>query len=196
LTIASAVFFVFVFVTVQYGMSANIIAFDDVFILVGFGITTYVFCVGYYGLRQATVFMRFDLQENDSELTPAYRNSALDEPEAETILVRLHQHMKDNRPFLDENLTLPILAAQIDCTANKLSQVINRDIGLNFYNYVNTHRIDLVKKSLTDKSFDESTILDIAFESGFRSKASFNKIFKKMAGTTPSQYRKSQSERV
>ena len=189
LTIASAIFFVFVFLTIQYGMSTNIIEFDDVFILVGFGMTTYVFFVGYYGLQQTTVFTNFDLLKERPEQNQAYRNAALGVAERKEILAQLHQHMKTNRPFLDENLTLPKLAAQIDCTANRLSQVINQETGLNFYNFVNTHRIEQVKESLRDKSLSRSTILDIAFDCGFRSKASFNKIFKQMVGVTPSQYR-------
>ncbi len=189
LTIVSAAFFIFVFLILQYGMSFNIIRFDDAFLLVGFGLTIYVFCVGYYGLQQTTVFTNFDLMEDGSGQRPTYRNAALDKSESEGILTRLHQHMQDDRPYLDENLTLPKLAAQIDCTPNKVSQVINQELGLNFYNYVNSRRIDQVKKSLKDAALDKVTILDIAFDSGFRSKASFNKIFKQMVGITPSQYR-------
>jgi len=99
--------------------------------------------------------------------------------------------LEEERPYLQSRLTLQELASKLDLPAYQLSQLINREFGQNFFELINHYRVEEVKKKLADPAFQHLTYLGIALESGFNSKASFNRIFKKMTGKTPNEYRKS-----
>ena len=60
----------------------------------------------------------------------------------------------------------------------------------NFFDFINSYRVESVKEMLLNKEFEHYTVLAIGLESGFNSKTSFNTVFKKMTGVTPSEYRK------
>jgi len=102
----------------------------------------------------------------------------------------LLDYMKRNKPYLDPELTLPQLAEEIGMSRNQLSYLMNECLGMNFYEFINTYRIDQVKKWLGEASKDQLTILGLALEAGFNSKVTFNTAFKKYTGLTPSQYKK------
>lgn len=83
------------------------------------------------------------------------------------------------------------MALKIDISTNHLSQIINQNLDMNFYDFVNSYRIKEAKERIIDTKFDNLSFLGIGLEVGFNSKTSFNKYFKKFTGTTPSLYKKS-----
>lgn len=99
--------------------------------------------------------------------------------------------MRLEKPFTDQQLTLVKLARQLDISENKLSQVINTRTQDNFFEFVNKYRVELVIDKLKGGEHKSSTLLGLAFDSGFNSKASFNSAFKKITGLTPSAFLKS-----
>lgn len=113
---------------------------------------------------------------------------SLDEMKSELI-----EHMERHKPFLDPELTLVSLAYQLGVSRNRLSQVINTAIGDNFYHFINQYRVEEVKKLMAQEDSKKYTIISLANDAGFRSKSSFNAIFKKMTGLTPSEYRNVQT---
>jgi len=98
--------------------------------------------------------------------------------------------MEDEKPYLDNRLSLKQLAELIDLTTNHLSQIINEKLNKNFFDFINEYRIKEVKQNLSNPKLQHYTLLAIAFQSGFNSKSSFNDIFKKNTGLTPSEYQK------
>jgi len=86
-------------------------------------------------------------------------------------------------------LSLNDLASRLDISRNRLSFIINKYSGLCFYDFVNKFRIEEVKKIMTNSGSEEKNILEIAYDAGFNSKATFNRIFKKYTKTTTSAYR-------
>ena len=74
-----------------------------------------------------------------------------------------------------------------------LTQIFSEQLNKNFYLYINVYRIHQVKALLNDPANKDMTLLDIAYESGFNSKSTFNAIFKKITNMTPTQYRKNRS---
>lgn len=104
-----------------------------------------------------------------------------------SLFSSLQTHMQNHQPYLEPNLTLNRLAEQVQLSANQLSQVINTQAGGNFHDYVNQFRVEEVKKALVES--DEQIIL-LAYNHGFNSKSTFNDVFKKFTGLTPTQYRK------
>jgi len=91
--------------------------------------------------------------------------------------------------YQDQTLTLNTLAERLAVPSYQLSWVINTKIGKTFSDLLNHHRIEEVKKRLTDSKDNEKTILEIAFDAGFNTKSSFNKTFEALTGKTPRDYR-------
>lgn len=112
---------------------------------------------------------------------------ALDESIRSSLLETLHQHMHDKHTYLDNDLTLARLSAEVGINTHHLSEVLNQQEGKNFYQFVNQYRIDYVCEQM--KRDKTAKILDLALNAGFSSKSTFNSVFKKFVGLTPSQYR-------
>ena len=72
--------------------------------------------------------------------------------------------------------------------------VINKHFGTNFFEFVNSYRVEEAKQLLTDPAHSYKTILDILLESCFNSKSAFHRFFKRLAGMPPSEYRKQHSQ--
>ncbi|MDW3646612.1 MAG: AraC family transcriptional regulator [Bacteroidia bacterium] len=108
-------------------------------------------------------------------------------PEEEKQFEGLLAYMEHEQPFLEVDLSLALLANQVDMHPNTLSHLINTYSGGNFFEFVNTYRVEEVKKEL---EASHEHIMIIAYNNGFKSKSSFNDVFKRKTGLTPSQYRK------
>lgn len=103
---------------------------------------------------------------------------------------RLIHFMKSEKPYLNPEITLPEMAKQLNLSTNRLSQIINSGFGKNFNEFVNEFRVNSAKDKMTDSNFSHLSLMGIAFESGFNSKATFNRVFKKIAGQPPSEFLK------
>jgi len=106
------------------------------------------------------------------------------------LVEELQQLMKDDKPYLDSQLTLPQLADKLGVSVNYISQIINEQLNLNFFEFVNGYRVEEAKSIFNDTLRGKDSVLTIALESGFKSKSSFYAAFKKQTGLTPGAYRK------
>ena len=97
--------------------------------------------------------------------------------------------MKEEKPYLQPDMSLVELAKNLEVNRNQLSHVINEGIGENFYHFVNGYRIEEVKKLIKEDDQRRYTLLALANTAGFKSKTSFNNFFKKSTGLTPTEYR-------
>ncbi|MFT7560495.1 MAG: AraC-like DNA-binding protein [Flavobacteriales bacterium] len=120
-----------------------------------------------------------------------YKKSALDQNQSERILKRLISVMEEQKPYLQSNLTLPDLARLASTTPNYLSQVINEQLNMSFFDYINSHRIETAKELLINPLPHTQTVLDVAMASAFNSKSAFYSAFKKQMGITPAKFKKS-----
>jgi AraC-like DNA-binding protein len=119
-----------------------------------------------------------------------YINSGLDATEMDRIVAGLESVMKQSKPYLDPQLTIDQLAQTLGCSRHHLSQAINDQLNQSFYDYINQYRVAEAKALLTDPAKTALKIAAIAYDSGFNSISTFNDVFKKIAGLTPSQFRK------
>lgn len=179
--------------------------YDDYMLL---GLAVFVYAIGYLGLRQPEIF---DAQSHGrrTEATgpdtqphaatedmdvptapkPQYARSGMDAAAAahyEQVLSALMEHEK---PYQRGDLTLHDLADASGISPHHLTEVINTRIGQNFYDFVNGYRVREVQQRLTDPESAHLTLLAIGLEAGFNSKSSFNFVFKKHTGMTPSAFR-------
>lgn len=120
-----------------------------------------------------------------------YEKSNLTRPKAMQLVSRLNVVMLADKPFLNPELSLSHLSAMVDCSTHTLSETLNGLVGQNYNDYINNFRIEEFKALAGQPQYQNYTILALAFEVGFKSKATFNMAFKKFTGQTPSQYLKS-----
>ncbi|MGY2132827.1 helix-turn-helix domain-containing protein [Hymenobacter sp. HD11105] len=126
------------------------------------------------------------LVPESAELTTEILTSAAD-PDLTRWADKLTHHMQTARPYLNPELTLGELANQLRTNTSLLSRVINTCFGQNFNDYINGHRIAEAERKLQDPRYQHYTLLAVALESGFNSKSTFNRVFKKLKSATPSE---------
>ncbi|MCK4919930.1 MAG: helix-turn-helix domain-containing protein [Bacteroidales bacterium] len=100
----------------------------------------------------------------------------------------LRQLMTEKKVFLNSDLSLKDLAKELHISTNTLSSLFNNSLNQNFYDFVNTYRVEYVQKLMESEEMKNYTLVSIGYESGFNSKSSFFRIFKKHTGKTPSEY--------
>lgn len=150
------------------------------------------FYLGFYAIQQKEIypFAPQELAEIEAiiEEKPLITSIApsVDEARKEQLL-RL---MESEKPYLDPELSLPKLAQLMQCSTHELSHLINQGFERNFYQFINTYRIEESKRLLQDQKLDHLNILAIGFEAGFNSKTTFNTTFKQMVGMSPVEFRK------
>jgi AraC-like DNA-binding protein len=140
----------------------------------------------YKGLKQPEIFAGINQRKPNGK-------PMLDETNYNRYLKQLEIVMENEKPFLSPNLSLNELAGQLSISPRYLSDLINRSFKQNFFDFINTYRIEEAKKML---SFDDSrtrTVLEILYDSGFNSKSAFHVAFKKNTGITPTEYRRHQA---
>ncbi|SFN23303.1 transcriptional regulator, AraC family [Chitinophaga sp. YR627] len=143
-------------------------------------------------LLQPDIFGPDQLQPS---MEKKYRKSGLQAPAEKTLYEKLLDHMTAEHPYLDPDLTIFTLAGQLKVSRHHLSQAINEQAGKSFHDFINSFRVEAVKCRLEDPSSTAYSILGIAIDCGFNSKATFNTTFKKLTGMTPSAYQKSCNDR-
>jgi AraC-like DNA-binding protein len=161
-------------------------------------VSTIIYALGYLGLRQPEIFSPSEkdeksaviaLDEKSEKTEKKYERSSLTAEQTEEYADRIRSYMKEHRPYLNAELTLPTLAEQISIPAHHLSQIINSQFNSNFFDFINSYRVEEAKRLLLDPSKSYYTILALAQEAGFNSKTAFNSAFKRITAQTPSEFR-------
>ncbi|OJJ21185.1 hypothetical protein BKI52_11500 [marine bacterium AO1-C] len=157
----------------------------------------FVGMVGYFGGNQQYITLppvhspQFN-ESNSSPKTPKekYQKSGLTIEQIEAMHEVFVEKINTEKWYLQEDLTLTELAQLLEIKPNILSQVINTATQDNFYDFVNRFRVEAVKQLLPHS---RESVLQIAYQCGFKSKSTFNACFKKFTGYTPTQYRNSKN---
>ncbi|HOP31011.1 MAG TPA: helix-turn-helix domain-containing protein [Spirochaetota bacterium] len=118
----------------------------------------------------------------------AYSHSYIKGIDIEFVVSSLNRLMTEDKAFADEDITLKKLADELDITTHQLSQILNERIKKNFSTFINEFRINEAKDLLIEEP--DRSILSISIAVGFNSYTTFCTTFSKMAGVSPSQYRK------
>jgi len=159
-------------------------------------VTIAIFFYGFFGIKQQIIYAAPTSNLTISEVpkkvkeTPVnqYQKSSLKKEDSKNHLEQLLKYMDEEAPYLEGKLSLKEVATALQISTNHLSQVINENLDKNFFDFVNGYRVEMVKQKMKDPSNKNYTLLSLAYDCGFNSKSSFNAIFKKYTGSTPSQY--------
>jgi len=125
-----------------------------------------------------------------STSNPKYLSSTLADADKQKYSQQVLEFMANEKPYLEPELTLEQLAGKLSLRPKILSQVINETLGQNFFDFINRYRIEEAKRLLTNPADKKITVLEVLYEVGFNSKSSFNTLFKKHTGLTPSDFKK------
>lgn len=146
-------------------------------------------------MRTAPAEMGINTQNRDHAEIPIatassgpYALAGFSEQEIAELKARLQEVLESEKPYLNDSLTLADLAALIPISDKKLSELLNKHVCISFYDLINSYRVETVKQKMCSPESRQFTLLAIAFDSGFKSKTSFNRVFKQKTGLSPSQY--------
>jgi AraC-like DNA-binding protein len=165
------ILFILIFHNINKVISSKIF-----FIILSF----FIYFFGYKGLRQKQVIIDNEIQKIK------YAKSSLSKEFSVFWKEKLLKFLEDEKPFLDPELSLSKLALNLGLSENNLSQIINSELDTTFYDLINNYRIEEVKQILL--SGKEINILESALKAGFNSKTTFNTLFKRKTGLTPTQF--------
>lgn len=158
-----------------------------------------VIYLGYHGVNQSKVllpsFLLEDEIKNKANKAEKLAISPTKRAEYETLKNQLDHSLHTNQIYLDQDLTLGKLAREIATTDKILSTMLNQYMNTTFYDLINKYRVEAVKERMYLEQYKNYNLFGIACECGFKSRTSFNRIFKKETGLSPSQYKKDMPER-
>lgn len=117
-----------------------------------------------------------------------YKNSTLSSDRKKEMKSGIEKLIKTGI-YKNPDLSLEMIAEELQTNTTYLSQVINEEFQQNFYQLINLHRVNMAKRLLDSPESKKFTIESLANKCGFKSKSSFNSSFKKITGKTPSEYR-------
>ncbi|WP_260265608.1 helix-turn-helix domain-containing protein [Elizabethkingia bruuniana] len=132
-------------------------------------------------------------EQNDDIIAVKYQKNFVGENAIQDTYKKLTYQMEYEKLYKDPELNLNQVAVLLDVHPNILSQTINSVENKNFYDYINQHRIEEFKRIVVLPENQKFTILSLAFESGFNSKTSFNRNFKKYMDCSPREFIKNQN---
>jgi len=117
-----------------------------------------------------------------------YKGSSLNDDAKRKLKVKLRIYLEKEKPYLNNELKLDDLTQALDTNRQYLSQIINETYNQNFFTLINNLRIEESKKMFFNKKHKQLSIMGVANSVGFNSKSTFNTLFKKYTGLTPSQF--------
>lgn len=155
--------------------------------------------IGFHGKNQIEPYLisnenigKISETKEPEKTASKYKTEPLDENERKRLIKELEKVMQRDAIYLKPDLQLGEVACLLNTSKNKVSQILNEDMGMNFYNYINKLRIEAACKMFQSEKSNTLTVEGIARQAGFKSKVSFNQHFKTITGMNPSEYRKGQ----
>ncbi len=148
-----------------------------------------IWFLGYYGLTQKRITENID--DLKVSLESETKINLCQTEECQELKLQLIAILNEKELFKSEDINLTILSQHLNVSSKKVSYLLNQCMNTSFYDLMNQYRFEEFKSKVEKGEIKEKTILGLAFESGFNSKASFNRIFKQKEGVSPNEYIKS-----
>lgn len=169
-------------------------------------VSPYIYIITYKGLTQPTVWqlhpelakekVQEELHEaeeiveiSSGSITPKSAKSAISKEKIDEVVNRTVRLMEQEKLYQETELNLQQLADKLESPSYLVSQALNEGMKKSFYDLVNGYRVEEAKRLLLDPKNQNYKILSVGFEAGFNSKTTFNTVFKKFTGCSPTDYR-------
>ncbi len=158
------------------------------------GIIYYLSIAGY---QQPQQLKGLTFQSAEHGLTVATSNATPEVSQHQQLLARqLTDYLLQSKPYLDPQLSLADLAERLKWSQAQLSSTLNAGLGISFSDAINSYRVEEFKQRAMRGDTTHLSLLGLALECGFNSKATFNRAFKKQVGQAPSDWLSSQHESI
>ncbi len=155
------------------------------------GLTLFSYAFSFYGHRQASIYNSNPSDPSEEEPTATkYAKSGLSRDDLRKYARAMDQLMAEKKLYLNPELSLAEVSDNLRIPRHHLTQALNTEMGKNFYTYINELRVKVFMDAVVDPRKKDYTFLSIAYECGFNSKSTFNSVFKRITGFTPSDYLK------
>lgn len=171
----------FCFSVMEYNTSLNFMPNFPFYLVHTFTLSAVVFWISINGFKQY-----YPLQIFTSK--PDQEVEVIDEKELSELLEKLKLLMTKDKAFLNPDLNLEILSNYLGISEKHCSYLMNKGLNMNFNQYVNNFRIEAFKERIQEGQSKTFTLTSIAYECGFNSKSTFNRVFKSTCGVTPSEF--------
>ncbi len=155
------------------------------------GLTLFSFAFSFYGYRQVSIYHPKEAVVPNLEVEkslPKYERSRIEPNDLETIMHRLQLSMQEEKLYLNSELELKDVALHLKVPKHHITQALNSLTAKNFYTFINEFRVQEFIERMKDPDNASFTILSIALDCGFNSKSTFNSVFKRNTGRTPSEF--------
>lgn len=129
------------------------------------------------------------------KLTAARTEEKQDQPASPsekiaTLVAKIMRGIKEDKLYLQPNINVEQFSEKVGLPYRDVSFAINRAFGTNFFEFINSYRVEEAKRYLSDKDHLDMSVMEILLESGFNSKSSFQRFFKRLTGESPTEFRK------
>lgn len=166
-------------------------------------IPLFIFYIGYFGIKQQAIYYTnlkghyinkiIDIRKTKKPDDISYVKSGLLPDTMSAIHAQLLTFMQKDNLYLNPTLSLTDLSEKMNIPSHHITQTLNDYAKINFYNFVNGFRVEAFKSKIESDEAEKFSLLGIAFDCGFNSKSSFNRIFKNFTGLSPSEYKNNNS---
>lgn len=184
-----------------YGVNAALFTLDLIFnyaaysmlMVVAYGFASiYILAIGYFGLKHHHVFI--EQPANYQPYIPDKKQIVDDVKKLDENNKRVQKvlsFIEREQPYLEPEITIAKLAELLSMKVETLSDILNNYLNQTFFDFINKYRIDEFKIQCLVDSNKHLSIMGIAYNCGFNSKATFYRAFKKFEGISPSAYMQS-----
>ncbi|RSC92512.1 AraC family transcriptional regulator [Tenacibaculum singaporense] len=131
-----------------------------------------------------------EITEKIKETPEKYKNSSLSKEDRVSYQQKILKAIEEEKIYLNHDLTQANFAKKLSLSSHHLSEVFSFEFDKNFYQLINSYRIKEAKKILELPTNKDYKIIAVAYDAGFKSKTTFNRVFKEQTGYTPTEYRK------
>lgn len=189
--------FLFISAIVFHGIISLLYIIDYIFkffpyhLLQGIGYSfasLFICIIGFYGIRQGNIFneLQVSIDLSSPEKTPLKLQNlqAIESDFVNTLLL----HMKNNKPYLNPDLTIANLSEELNQPVEFVSGILNGCLNQTFFDFVNFYRVEEFKVQCKNMANQKLSILGMANNCGFNSKTAFYRAFNKYEGITPKAY--------
>jgi AraC-like DNA-binding protein len=152
--------------------------------------TMYVLFIGYFGIKQGRIFTDTQIIEEEQPIQNSKKNNSnvTEKKDYSVIINRLTLLMEQEQPYLDPELNLAKLSSLLKTKPDIISEVLNSSLGQNFFDYINKYRIEEFKIKCLSEENKHLSVIGVAYDCGFNSKAAFYRAFNKFEGMSPTAY--------